>query len=427
LRLLLVSDLYPPCIGGAARSTRLLARGLASRGHTVSVATPWQPDSPEREDDGGVAVHRVRSLTTRVSLFSANPARRRHPPFPDPETVWRLRRLVSQLHPDLVHAYGWMAYSCVLALLGLGVPLLLAARDYGYVCPVHTLVRRGHICDGPAVVKCLGCAPRTLGVAKGILAVAGVLTGRGLLRHRARGIHSVSAYVQETLQRHLLGGRSEKSCVSGGGESAPGRQRATRVIHSFGDESADGPPDPGILARLPAAPYILFVGALRAVKGIQQLLDAYAQLDAPPALVIIGTRHLGAPAALPPGITVLYDVPHATVMAAWAGALFGVAPSTWAEPSGNVVHEAMSRGKAVIGTTPGGHAEMVVHEETGLLVPTADVGALAAAMQRLIDDRDLRERLGQAAARRARLFTAEVVLPRFEALYAEILAGAGSA
>jgi glycosyltransferase involved in cell wall biosynthesis len=198
-----------------------------------------------------------------------------------------------------------------------------------------------------------------------------------------------------------------------------------RVIPNFGDDSADGAPDPGILARLPSTPYILFVGALRPIKGLTQLLEAYRRLVAPPPLVIIGTRHPGAPTVFPSGVTTLHDVPHATVMAAWRGALFGVAPSAWAEPFGLVVEEAMRCGKAMIGTTPGGHADMLVDGETGLLVPAGDIGTLAAAIQRLIDDASLRERLGRAAARRGACYTAERVLPQFEALYEEILARAG--
>jgi hypothetical protein len=54
LRLLLVSDLYPPYIGGAARSTSLLAHGLARRGHVVSVATSWQVGTRDGTDGSGL-------------------------------------------------------------------------------------------------------------------------------------------------------------------------------------------------------------------------------------------------------------------------------------------------------------------------------------------------------------------------------------
>jgi glycosyltransferase involved in cell wall biosynthesis len=104
-------------------------------------------------------------------------------------------------------------------------------------------------------------------------------------------------------------------------------------------------------------------------------------------------------------------------MAAWERSLFGVAPSILPEPLGNVVHEAMSKGKAVIGSIAGGMSDMIVEGETGLLTPPGDVDMLAAAMRRLIDDGPLRERMGRAGRARARQFTSEAVMPRFEALF----------
>ncbi|HZQ10367.1 MAG TPA: glycosyltransferase family 4 protein, partial [Anaerolineae bacterium] len=86
-------------------------------------------------------------------------------------------------------------------------------------------------------------------------------------------------------------------------------------------------------------------------------------------------------------------------------------------------YEGMSRGKAVIGTTPGGHTDMIVNGETGLLVPQGDVEALTQAMRELLDNPALRERLGRAACERAMLFTADVVIPRFELLYQQLVNG----
>ena len=54
---------------------------------------------------------------------------------------------------------------------------------------------------------------------------------------------------------------------------------------------------------------------------------------------------------------------------------------------------------------------------TGLLVPGGDAGSLAAAMSRLIEDRELRERIEVNARERAQAFTAEVVMPQIERLY----------
>jgi glycosyltransferase involved in cell wall biosynthesis len=64
--------------------------------------------------------------------------------------------------------------------------------------------------------------------------------------------------------------------------------------------------------------------------------------------------------------------------------------------------EAMSLGLPVIASNVGGLAEVLRHEETGLLVPVGDVRALAAALARLADAAELRATLGDAAAREQR-------------------------
>jgi glycosyltransferase involved in cell wall biosynthesis len=87
---------------------------------------------------------------------------------------------------------------------------------------------------------------------------------------------------------------------------------------------------------------------------------------------------------------------------------------------GSVVYEGMSQGKAVIGTTPGGHTDMIVDHETGLLVPIGDVEALTKAMQELLVNPRLRERLGQAAKQRSQIFTAHVTIPQFEQTYFQL-------
>ena len=413
-RVLLVSDAFAPMIGGADRAVNAVATELAARGHTVAVATAWQAGLPAHETRDGIPVHRLRDLTSRVPWISADPYRHVPPPFPDPEGVVRFRRLIRRFEPDLVHSYGWLTYSCAAALAGTGVPLLLSLHDYGNFCALRTLLHMDREpCAGAAPVKCLRCAANHYGEVKGAVATAGVLGGRRLLTRRARGVQSNSEYTRSVAWRDLLAGRAR--FVQGSPVDA--------VIPPFGAQLPEGEPDHALLARLPER-YILFVGALRRVKGVRELLEAHARLGDAPPLVIVGTHEIDTP-DFPPRVTVIEAMPHATVMAAWERALFGVFPSVGPEPFGMVVNEAMSRGRAVIGTAPGGHGEMIVDGETGLLVPGGDVEALTAAMRRLIDDEPLRERLGAAAARRASLFEPDTWVPRVEALY-EAALGAGA-
>lgn len=67
------------------------------------------------------------------------------------------------------------------------------------------------------------------------------------------------------------------------------------------------------------------------------------------------------------------------------------------EPLGNATLEAMSHGVPVIGANVGGIPEMIISEETGVLVPAKDPRNLAGAIDRLISDADLRVSLGAAA------------------------------
>jgi glycosyltransferase involved in cell wall biosynthesis len=80
--------------------------------------------------------------------------------------------------------------------------------------------------------------------------------------------------------------------------------------------------------------------------------------------------------------------------------------------------EAMACGRPVVATAVGGVPEVVRHELTGLLVPPRDVDALAAAVLRLLNDRDLAERMGREGRRRVEVhFTLERVLSRTQELY----------
>ena len=69
------------------------------------------------------------------------------------------------------------------------------------------------------------------------------------------------------------------------------------------------------------------------------------------------------------------------------------------EGMSNAVLEAMASGRAVVATDVGGMSDLVIDGTTGLLVPPADVGALAAAIDRLLGDPALRARLGAEASR----------------------------
>lgn len=408
-RVLLASDFFPPFIGGSERQTYLLSKKLAQLGHKVDVATIWHEGLPEHESDSGVTIHRLQALMTQVPFFSKDPKRRFHPPFPDPALIWRLRKLIHRTKPAIVHASGWIAYSCAIALTGNRIPLVVSARDYGYSCATRTLLYRGQVCSGPSVSKCIKCAASPYGAPKAFAAVLGILGGRRLLTYKISAVHSDTSFVQNIVERDLFG------------KSRNALRIRRQVIPSALDTSDEESVNLKFTDSLPQEPYILFVGALQSNKGLPVLLAAYQKLEAPPPLVLIGSVWPDTPDKFPPGVVVLKNLPHANVMNAWDGCLFGVVPSIWPEPFGQVSVEAMSRGKAVIAAAIGGIPEIIIDGRNGLLVAPGDVDALANALRKLIKDKELRERLGRAGQVDARRFNVDSAIRQFEGLYMDLI------
>ena len=83
--------------------------------------------------------------------------------------------------------------------------------------------------------------------------------------------------------------------------------------------------------------------------------------------------------------------------------------------------EAMWFGCPSVSTSVGGIPEVVTSGESGLLVPPGDADGLARGVESLLQDSALRARLGSAAQKRAReKFSAEAIVPRYEALYRRV-------
>jgi glycosyltransferase involved in cell wall biosynthesis len=84
--------------------------------------------------------------------------------------------------------------------------------------------------------------------------------------------------------------------------------------------------------------------------------------------------------------------------------------------------EAMARGLPVVATRVGGNPEVVLDEETGLLVPARSPAELAGAVLRLWRDRGAARRMGLAARRRAeQYFDVRRMVAGYEDLYAQLL------
>jgi alpha-maltose-1-phosphate synthase len=226
-----------------------------------------------------------------------------------------------------------------------------------------------------------------------------------------------------------------------------------RVIHNGIDLAQYRPtPDPEAVRALgidPDVPYVLFVGRITRQKGIIHLVNAIRHLHAGAQVVLCA----GAPdtpeiareveeavdrarsASATPIIWIPEMLPRAKTITLYTHAAIFVCPSVY-EPFGIINLEAMACGTPVVASAVGGIPEVVNHGETGLLVtPEAASAAeveprhpeqfsrdLAAGINVLLDDPDLRARMGRAArARVEERFSWPRIARQTLAFYEELL------
>jgi glycosyltransferase involved in cell wall biosynthesis len=114
---------------------------------------------------------------------------------------------------------------------------------------------------------------------------------------------------------------------------------------------------------------------------------------------------------------------HVADMSSLLGSVHVVClPTHYGEGVPKVLIEAAAAGRAIVATDVPGCREIVKHDDTGLLVSPRDVDGLACALQRLIEDRDLRQRLGRQARRLAEAsFATEQVVGATLDVYRQLL------
>jgi glycosyltransferase involved in cell wall biosynthesis len=147
---------------------------------------------------------------------------------------------------------------------------------------------------------------------------------------------------------------------------------------------------PAVVSKEADPPEVLYAGRLSPEKGVRELVAAAVGVP----LVVAGDGPLRDEV---PGA--MGFVPHDELERLFERAAVVACPSH-REGFGVVCAEAMAFGRPVVAGDVGGLRDLVVHEETGLLVPPGDVEALRTALHRLLADPDLRRRFGEAGRAR---------------------------
>ena len=400
MRILMLTQFFPPIIGGEERHVKVLSESLVRRGHEVSVATIKQGDQPDVEVQAGVTIHRLQGSLQRNAGLFAERQRRHAPPFPDPELMFRLNRIVRSEQPDVVHGHNWLLHSYLPLQKIYKKRLIATLHDYGSICAKKSMIREGTPCSGPAPLKCLPCAGQHYGSVKGTVTW---LTNASLGRI---GLGQVDAFIpvsQSVANRCGLDPKHHQF------EVIP-----TFIADDVG-QLADGYDN--FLALLPKSDFMLFVGDLMRLKGVHTLLEAYRGIENAPPLVLIGRRCKDTPTSLPENVTMLDSWPHAAILHAWNRCLFGIVPSEGLEACPTVVMEANAFGKPVVACRIGGIPEIVVDGKTGILVPPGDVEALRRALMTMLGDHGMRARMSEASRVHVGAHMPKSIIPRIERIY----------
>ncbi len=365
----LYKDYFPPVEGGIERTVWRMARGAAKAGAAVTVLTSAHGSRRSSEETiDGVRVIRcaewARVLSTPVC--PGMPAR------------------LASLQADLLHLQFPSPPGEISALLS-------KPRTPMVVTYQSDIVRQA-----------------------ALLPVYGVVV-RAIL-NRARVIMPTSPqYVEHS--RILWPHRSKCAVIPLGIE-----------LERF---TSPGPAD-GLAAALRArygTPLVLFVGRFRYYKGLDVLMRAMPSVHG--RLVLVGggpeeqrLRAMQAELGLAEKVLFAGSVGDDSLVAHYRAVDVMVLPSTHpSEAFGLVMVEAQASGRAVVSTELGTGTSFVnLHGETGLVVPPGDPQALAVALNRLLGDHEMRNRMGEAGRRRAlALFSSERMVSSVLGVYESVV------
>ena len=381
LRVLQLTQRFPPAIGGVEEHVYHLAAGLQHHGVEVRVAT-----TDLRRD-------------TPFERLSAPPEA---PPFP--VVRYRAHKLA-----DAPHGLGIVSPAMLRGALA-DHPDVLHAHAYGYF-PTWAGGIAGSL-DGAALVITPHSGPGGHTASKRLFdRVAPSLT----LRRAARVI-ALTRFEARYLES--LGVPRDRIAVIPNGVDV----EAFRAV----------PPD----RRARDGVTALFVGRLYPrQKGLEPLVEAFASVPSSVGLRLrlVGedwggadlVRDRASAGGVAERVTIVGPLPRADLLQEYARADLLVLPSRF-EPFGIVLLEAMAAGLPVVASRTGGIPEVVAEGGTGLLVEPGDPAALAEALTRLAEDGTLRARMGARGRERAAGYAWDAIVPRVLAVYRAALEERGA-
>lgn len=328
---------------------------------------------------------------------------------------WRrdVRLAIDARRPDLVHVHNLWPHatpSVYDACRDAGTPVVQSLHNYRMLCIADFLSR-----DGKACSLCLGRNVAWPGVLHRCVGGSAALS---LVKMTAIGVHNLLGTWRRRVDTFIAPGEAMRSTFVRAGLPAD----RIRIKPSCA-------PDRGASDR--PRGYFCFAGRLSREKGVDALLDAWSRPGLP-ELRIAGAGPL-APAVVEaarrdPAVRYLGMLSEDGVSQLMGGAIATLIPSAWDEPSPVVMMQSFCAATPVIASDHGRRADSVEHRRTGLVYAADDPAGLRREVEWAASNAAACRAMGDEARRcYERHHTVEASLARLLAIYAETIAGRGSA
>jgi glycosyltransferase involved in cell wall biosynthesis len=380
LRVLFIAHAYPRFAGDPVGSfVHNLAVALGEEGIQVVVVAPSAPTVPRRETIDGIDIHRFRYAPRRL------------------ETLAYTGTMSSQVAGGLAGKLAMVAF----LVSGLAASRRVARRAGVDVVHAHWWFPGGLTARG---LRALSGLPYLITLHGSDLRLAlGSSLGERLFRAVAARASAITA-VSSWLARGAAG--------VGGGAAPIVAPMPVRTDLFFPDHT-----------REPRR--LLFIGKLSPQKGLDRLLRAMAHMAERPALTVVGAgrvddaalRALARELGLDGRIEWLPILTQTELAAQYRRAAIHVIPAL-DEGLGLTAVESLLSETPVVAFDSGGMPDVVVHGQTGVLVPPGDEAGLARALDELLGDEPRRAAMGRAGRSHAlSVFGPRAVARRYAALY----------
>jgi glycosyltransferase involved in cell wall biosynthesis len=183
MKILMLSQLYPPIIGGVERHVQALSHELSKREHEVVVCTILSPGLNEYEEVDGVKIYRLEGFFQKMPFIYKDRTKKWHPPVQDRVLTTKLVRIIDKEKPDVIHAHGRIVFSVLPLRKRYNIPIILSLHTYEFICPKTNFVCDKKICDRPFTRYCIICSRAFYGLAKSIATYYSMKMSKGRLEH----------------------------------------------------------------------------------------------------------------------------------------------------------------------------------------------------------------------------------------------------